>query len=94
MGVPAHDSRDHAFAKYFGLPTPQVIEAPAGWDFNKESFDGKEGKCINSDFLSGLEVNDAIKKAIEEIEKKGIGKGKVNYRLPPTLLGRAYPYLL
>ncbi|HXB13853.1 MAG TPA: leucine--tRNA ligase, partial [Bacteroidia bacterium] len=88
MGVPAHDSRDHAFAKHFGLPIPQVIEAPAEWDFNKESYDGKEGKCINSDFLNGLEVKDAIKKAIEEIEKKGIGKGKVNYRLRDAAFGR------
>jgi leucyl-tRNA synthetase len=88
MGVPAHDSRDHAFAKYFGLPIPQVIEAPAEWDFNKESYDGKEGKCINSDFLNGLELKDAIKKAIKEIEKKGIGKGKVNYRLRDAAFGR------
>ena len=88
MGVPAHDSRDHAFAKHFGLEIPQVVEAPAGWDFSKESHDAKEGKCINSDFLNGLEVKDAIKKAISEIEKKGIGKGKVNYRLRDAAFGR------
>jgi len=88
MGVPAHDSRDHAFAKHFLLEIPQVVEAPTGWDFSKESHDAKEGKCINSDFLNGLEVKDAIKKAISEIEKKGIGKGKVNYRLRDAAFGR------
>ncbi len=88
MAVPAHDTRDYAFAKQFGLAIPQVIEAPAGWDFSKESFDGKEGKCINSDFLNGLEVKAAIKKAIEEIEKRGIGKGKINFRLRDAAFGR------
>jgi leucyl-tRNA synthetase len=88
MGVPAHDSRDHAFAKHFNLDIPQVVEAPAGWDFSKESHDAKEGKCINSDFLNGLEVKDAIKRAIQEIEKRGLGKGKVNYRLRDAAFGR------
>ncbi len=88
MAVPAHDSRDFAFAKHFGLPIPQVIEAPAGWDFSKESFDGKEGKCINSDFLNGLDVKDAVKRAIAEIEKQGLGKGKVNFRLRDAAFGR------
>jgi leucyl-tRNA synthetase len=88
MAVPAHDSRDFAFAKHFGLGIPQVIEAPSGWDFSKESFDGKEGKCINSDFLNGLDVKDAVKRAITEIEKRGLGKGKVNYRLRDAAFGR------
>lgn len=88
MGVPAHDSRDHAFAKHFNLAIPPVIEAPADWDFSKESYDGKEGKCINSDFLNGLEVKDAIKRAIEEIEKRRLGKGKVNFRLRDAAFGR------
>jgi leucyl-tRNA synthetase len=88
MAVPAHDSRDFAFAKHFGLDVPQVIEAPKGWDFSKESFDGKEGKCINSDFLNGLEVKDAIKRTIQEVEKRGLGKGKVNFRLRDAAFGR------
>jgi len=88
MGVPAHDSRDHAFAKHFNLSIPQVIEAPTDWDFSKESYDPKEGRCINSDFLNGLEVKDAIKRAIEEIEKLGLGKGKVNFRLRDAAFGR------
>ena len=88
MAVPAHDSRDHAFAKHFGLETPVVIEAPEGWDISKESYDGKTGKCINSDFLNGLEVKDAIKRIIEEIKKRGLGKGKVNFRLRDAAFGR------
>ena len=88
MAVPAHDGRDHAFAKHFGIEIKQVISAPEGIDIQKESFDAKEGKCINSDFLNGLEVKDAIKKAIEEIEKRGLGKGKVNFRLRDAVFGR------
>ncbi len=88
MGVPAHDSRDHAFAKHFGLDIPIVIEAPEGWDILKESYDGKTGKCINSGFLNGLDVKDAIKLAIEEIENRGLGKGKVNFRLRDAAFGR------
>jgi leucyl-tRNA synthetase/very-short-patch-repair endonuclease len=85
MAVPAHDSRDYAFAKHFGLPIKEVV---SGGDISKESYDAKEGKCINSDFLNGLDVKDAVKKAIAEIEKLGIGKGKVNYRLRDAAFGR------
>lgn len=90
MAVPAHDSRDHAFAKHFGLDIIQVIEAPIaiGIDIQAESYDAKEGKCINSDFLNGLDVKQSIKRAIEEIEKKEIGKGKTNYRLRDAIFGR------
>lgn len=88
MAVPAHDARDHVFAKQFGLAIPQVVSAPEGHDFEKESYDAKEGQCINSDFLNGLEVKAAIRKAIEEIEKRGIGKGKINYRLRDAAFGR------
>ncbi|TND08628.1 MAG: hypothetical protein FD123_2132 [Bacteroidetes bacterium] len=88
MAVPAHDSRDFAFASHFGLEKPQVIQPPAAWNFEKESFDEKEGVCINSDFLDGLEVKAAIRKAIEEIEKRGLGKGKINFRLRDAAFGR------
>lgn len=88
MGVPAHDSRDHAFAKHFGLAIKQVVQAPEGWDFQKESFDAKEGKCINSDLINGLEVKDALKKIIAEIEKRGLGKGKTQFRLRDAIFGR------
>jgi len=85
MAVPAHDSRDYSFAKHFSLP---ILEVVAGGDLEKESYDAKEGKLINSDFLNGLDVKDAMKKAIAEIEAKGLGKGKVNFRLRDAVFGR------
>jgi leucyl-tRNA synthetase len=85
MAVPGHDARDYAFAKHFSLPIPEVVK---GGDLIKESYDAKEGTLINSDFLDGLEVKVAIKKAISEIEKKGIGRGKVNFRLRDAVFGR------
>ncbi len=88
MAVPAHDERDHKFAKHFGLGLPQVITPTKEHDFDKDAWGEKEGKLINSDFLNGLEVKAAIKKAIEEIEKKNIGKGKTNYRLRDAVFGR------
>jgi leucyl-tRNA synthetase len=88
MAVPAHDNRDHTFAKHFNLPIRQVVEAPQDWDIQAESFDGKEGKIINSDFLNGLEVKDAIARAIAEVEKRDLGYGKTNYRLRDAIFGR------
>lgn len=88
MGVPAHDTRDFSFAKHFNLPIQQVIEGPEPHDYNEGSYDGKEGNCINSAFLNGLGVKKAIKKAIQEIETREIGKGKTNYRLRDAIFGR------
>ena len=88
MAVPAHDSRDFAFAKHFDLPILPVVAIPQGHDLNTESYDAKEGKLTNSDFLNGLDVKDAIKKAIEYIEKPNIGKGKTNFRLRDAIFGR------
>jgi len=85
MAVPAHDSRDYAFAKQFNLPIIPLIE---GCDVSEESFDAKEGIMINSDFLNGLTVNEAISAAIEEIERRGIGYRKVNYRLRDAIFSR------
>lgn len=85
MAVPGHDARDYAFAKYFNLP---ILEVVAGGDLLKESYDAKEGKLINSDFLNGLEVKQAFKRAIEEIEKCNLGKAKTNYRLRDAVFGR------
>lgn len=85
MAVPAHDSRDYSFAKHFDLPILQVVE---GGNLEEESYDAKSGKVIHSDFLNGLEVKDAIKKAIQEIESRGLGKGKTNYRLRDAVFGR------
>ncbi|MFN7313298.1 MAG: leucine--tRNA ligase [Bacteroidota bacterium] len=88
MGVPAHDSRDFLFAKHFELNIIPVVEIPKDHDLNTASYDAKEGKMINSDFLNGLNVKEAIKKAIEYIDKQGIGQGKTNYRLRDAIFGR------
>ena len=85
MAVPAHDSRDYAFAKKFGLPIIPLIE---GCDVSDESFDAKEGKMINSGFLNGLDVKEAIPAAIDYVEKHGIGHRKVNYRLRDAIFSR------
>lgn len=78
MAVPAGDERDYAFAKHFNLPIPAILE---DIDISEAANPTKDAKMINSDFLNGLTGYEAIKKAIEEIEKRGIGKGKVNFRL-------------
>ncbi len=85
MSVPAHDSRDYAFAKNFNLP---ILEVVKGGDLSKESYDAKEGILINSNFLNGLPVKEAFNKAIEEIEKHFLGKRKTNYRLRDAVFGR------
>lgn len=85
MAVPAHDSRDYAFAKHFKLP---IIEVVSGGNIEEESYDAKEGKLVNSDFLNGLEVQEAIAKAIKEIESKKLGTKKINYRLRDAIFSR------
>jgi len=85
MAVPAHDSRDYAFAKHFNLPIIPLIE---GADVSEQSFDAKEGKMINSGFLNGLEVKEAIAKMKEYITNTGIGRVKVNYRLRDAIFSR------
>ena len=85
MAVPAHDSRDYAFAKHFNLPIIPLIE---GADVSEESFDAKEGKMMNSGFLNGLEVKEAIQAMKEYITNTGIGHVKVNYRLRDAIFSR------
>ncbi len=85
MAVPAHDSRDYAFAKHFDLPIIPLIE---GCDISEESFDAKEGVMVNSHFLDGLTVEQAIPTAINEVEKRGVGFRKVNYRLRDAIFSR------
>ena len=89
MAVPAHDSRDYAFAKHFGLPIIPLIE---GADVSEESFDAKSGKMINSKSdtldLNGMEVKDAIAATKRYISENGIGKVKVNYRLRDAIFSR------
>ncbi len=85
MAVPAHDSRDYAFAKHFNLPIIPLIE---GCDVSEESFDAKEGIMCNSGFLNGMSVKEAIPAAIDRVEEMGIGKRKVNYRLRDAIFSR------
>ena len=85
MAVPAHDSRDYAFAKHFGLPVIPLIE---GCDVSESSFDAKEGIMCNSGFLDGMTVKEAIPAAIDYVEKHGIGHRKVNYRLRDAIFSR------
>ncbi len=92
MAVPAHDSRDFAFARKFNLPIVQVV-VPSGesetdtatWE---ESKDSKAGTIVNSDFLNGMDVKAAIKAAIARIEEMGIGFGTTNYRLRDAIFSR------
>lgn len=85
MAVPAGDQRDWDFATHFGLPIIPVIE---GQDVSEKAEDRKDGKMINSDFLNGLEVPEAIKAAVARMEEKGLGNGQVNYRLRDAIFSR------
>ncbi|GAA4385913.1 leucine--tRNA ligase [Hymenobacter koreensis] len=86
MAVPAHDTRDFAFAKHFTLPILPVVE---GYDEAAgEAYIAKEGRITNSDFLTGLDVKPAIQEVIKRLEEKGIGTGKINYRLRDAIFGR------
>lgn len=92
MAVPGHDSRDFKFACHFKLPVIQVVvkadENPSDTNTWTDSYDSKEGVMINSGFINGLDVSDAITKTVEFIEKNGIGKGKINYRLRDAIFSR------
>ena len=92
MAVPAHDSRDFAFAKHFGLPIRQVVAPsmeetsnPEEW---RESMDAKTGVCVNSGFVSGMKVKDAMKAVIEKVDEMGIGHRTINYRLRDAIFSR------
>ncbi len=92
MAVPAHDSRDFAFARHFNLPIRQVVALnpndlsdPATWE---ESMDAKTGFSVNSGFITGMKVKDAMKAVIDRIEEMGIGHRTVNYRLRDAIFSR------
>ncbi|MBN2173626.1 MAG: leucine--tRNA ligase [Bacteroidales bacterium] len=92
MAVPAHDSRDFAFAKHFGIPILQVVGRegeeptdPATWE---GSYDAKEGKIINSGMITGLDVNEAIRKTIEYLEENDLGFGQINFKLRDAIFSR------
>ena len=84
MAVPAHDERDYNFAKHFNLEIRQVIEG----SMENGSFPGKGGLIINSGMISGLQMKDAMTKAIDFLEQKGIGKGKIQYRMRDAIFTR------
>ena len=84
MAVPAHDERDYAFAKKFGIKIIPVID---GGDINKEAYIG-DGLHINSDFINGLDKNSAIEKMLEYLTKNDLGKKEVNYRLQDWIFSR------
>ena len=86
MAVPAHDDRDHRFAKKFGLSIINVIENKN--DILEESFDSKDSVCVNSEFLNGLKYEEAKSLIIAEIEKKNIGHGTTNYRQRDAIFSR------
>jgi len=86
MAVPCGDQRDYDFAKHFNIPIPNIFE---GVDISEAAHADKEGTVIaNSDFLSGLKHKKALKLAIYELEKRGLGYGKINYRLRDAVFSR------
>jgi len=85
MAVPAHDSRDYAFAKHFNLPIIPLVE---GADVSQESFDAKEGILMNSGFLNGLTVKEAIARTKEYVKENKLGRVKVNFRLRDAIFSR------
>ena len=88
MAVPAHDSRDHSFAKHFSLPIIPVVAGDGSENVLEESYDAKDGKMINSVLIDGKEVKEAITFMIDHLSEKGIGKAKVNYRLRDAIFSR------
>ena len=92
MAVPGHDSRDFAFARHFDLPIIQVVvkqgDDPSNTSTWDDSYDSKEGVMINSGFITGMSVAEAIKATILKIEEMGIGTGTVNYRLRDAIFSR------
>lgn len=85
MAVPAHDQRDYEFASHFGLPIVQVV---SGGDISESSYDAKDGILINSDFINGLTVKEAIHAVIRRAEEMKIGTGTINYRLRDAIFSR------
>ena len=85
MAVPGHDSRDWAFAKHFDLPIKEVV---AGGNVAEEAFESKEGTIVNSDFISGMEVKEAIQTICAKAEEMGMGEARINFRLRDAIFGR------
>ncbi|MBU4539411.1 MAG: leucine--tRNA ligase [Weeksellaceae bacterium] len=86
MAVPAHDERDHRFAKKFGLNIVKVVETDE--DIQEKSFDSKDSVCVNSDFLNGMKYDEAKARIIEEVVNRGIGHGTTNYKQRDAIFSR------
>ncbi len=85
MAVPAHDSRDYDFAKHFKLP---IVEVVSGGDISESSYDAKDGILVNSEFINGMKVKEAVSAVIRKVEEMKIGKGTVNFRLRDAIFSR------
>ncbi len=85
MAVPAHDSRDWAFARHFGLEITPVVE---GGNVEEASYDAKSGRMINSGELTGMDVKEAIVMMFDEVERRGLGRKLTNYRLRDAIFSR------
>jgi leucyl-tRNA synthetase len=90
MAVPAHDERDHQFARRFGLPIVPVIQPQGGWDFQQAAYSGLEGILVNSGPISGLEVGPAISAALDWLEEQGLGQRAVSYHLRDWIFSRQH----
>ena len=88
MAVPGHDSRDHVLAKAMGLPIVQVVESTEPVDVQQEAFEAKSGRAMASDFLNGLSTLEAIDRAIEELQSRGLGTRTLQFRLRDAVFGR------
>ncbi|WP_083322360.1 leucine--tRNA ligase [Hymenobacter lapidarius] len=86
MAVPSGDQRDYLFAQHFGLPIPAISDAQQGLD--QQADPTKEGRYINSGIINGLTYKEATQKLIAYLEEKGLGHGKVNFRLRDSIFGR------
>lgn len=85
MAVPGHDSRDHAFAKHFDLPIVEVVQ---GGDVQEAAYDAKSGTVVNSNFMNGMSVEEALPAAIAHLKSNGLGEHKVQYRMRDAVFGR------
>jgi leucyl-tRNA synthetase len=85
MAVPGHDERDWRFARHYGLP---IVEVVSGGDVSVEAFTSKDAPIVNSDFLNGLPVPQAITRCISELEARGLGTGRTTYRLRDAIFAR------
>jgi len=85
MSVPGHDTRDHAFAKHFDLPIVEVVQ---GGDVQEAAYDAKSGTLVNSDFMNGMTVEEALPAAIAHLKSNDLGEHKVQYRMRDAVFGR------